>query len=72
VDATFAEAVPLAGGNMTGDLQTPAVNGVQSPAAGSAQTTLQSAVTAAGTNGAVEIPPTYAGRMDSRIPTACM
>jgi hypothetical protein len=61
VDATFAEAVPLAGGNMTGPLQTPAVNGVESPQAASAQTTLQAAVTAAGTNGAVEIPPTYAG-----------
>jgi hypothetical protein len=38
---TFAEAVPLAGGNMTGALATPAVNGVESPVAGSAQTTLQ-------------------------------
>jgi hypothetical protein len=46
---------------MTGPLQTPAVNGVQSPAAASAQTTLQSAIAAAGTMGAVEIPPTYAG-----------
>src|SRR5580698_2883838 len=36
VDATFAEAVPLAGGNMTGPLQAPAINGVQSPLAGSA------------------------------------
>jgi len=61
VDATFAKAVPLAGGNMTGALTTPAVNGVQSPATASAQTTLQAAVTAAGTTGAVEIPPTYAG-----------
>ncbi len=61
VDATFAEAVPLAGGNMTGALQTPALNGVQSPVAGSAQTTLQAAITAAGTSGAVQIPPTYAG-----------
>jgi len=61
VDAEFALAVPLAGGNMTGPLQTPAVNGVESPAAGSAQTTLQAAMTAAGSNGAMEIPPTYAG-----------
>ncbi len=58
---TFAQAVPLAGGNMTGALTTPAVNGVQAPAAGSSQTTLQAAMTAAGTNGAMEIPPTYAG-----------
>ena len=61
VDSTFSEAVPLAGGTMTGALTTPAVNGVQAPVAGSAQTTLQSAMTAAGTNGAMEIPPTYAG-----------
>ncbi|MGD0729809.1 MAG: hypothetical protein ABR956_00995 [Terracidiphilus sp.] len=61
VDESLALAVPLAGGNMTGDLTTPAVNGVQSPAAGSADTTLQSAINAAGANGAVEIPPTYAG-----------
>ena len=61
VDTQVATAVPLAGGNMTGALTTPAVNGVQAPAAGSAQTTLQAAMTAAGTNGAMEIPPTYAG-----------
>jgi hypothetical protein len=61
VDTTFALAVPLAGGNMTGRLTTPAVNGVQSRLAGSAQTTLQAAMSAAGTNGAMEIPPTYAG-----------
>ena len=61
VDITFAAAVPLAGGNMTGPLQTPAVNGVESPLAGSAQTTLQGAVNAAGASGAVEIPPTYSG-----------
>jgi len=61
VDETFALAVPLAGGNMTGPLQTPAINGVQSPLAGSAQTTLQAAVNAAGTTGAVQIPPTYTG-----------
>ncbi len=61
VDQSVAQAVPLAGGSMTGGLTTPAINGVQAPAAGSAQTTLQAAVDAAGTNGAVEIPPTYAG-----------
>jgi hypothetical protein len=62
VDTQVATAVPLAGGNMTGALTTPAVNGVQAPAAASAQTTLQAALNAAGTNGAVEIPPTYAGK----------
>jgi hypothetical protein len=61
VDETFAEAVPLSGGNMTGALQTPAINGVESPLAGSSQTTLQAAVNAAGTSGAVLIPPTYTG-----------
>src|SRR5579859_747264 len=61
VDIVGSQAVPLAGGNMTGALNTPAVNGVQAPAAGSSQTTLQAAINAAGTNGAVAIPPTYAG-----------
>jgi len=61
VDTTFALAVPIAGGNMTGQLATPGVNGVESPLAGSSQTTLQAAVNAAGTSGAVEIPPSYAG-----------
>ncbi len=61
VDTQVATAVPLAGGNMTGALTTPAVNGVQAPAVASAQTTLQAAMTAAGTNGAMVIPPTYAG-----------
>ncbi len=61
VDSAFGLAVPLAGGNMTGALATPAVNGVQAPAAGSTQTTIQAAVSAAGTSGAVEIPPTYTG-----------
>jgi len=61
VDTTFSEAVPLAGGSMTGALIVPSVNGVESPVAGSAQPTLQTAMTAAGTTGAVEIPPTYAG-----------
>jgi hypothetical protein len=61
VDQSFAKAVPLAGGNMTGALTTPSVNGKQSPSSVSAQTTLQAAVTAAGTNGSVEIPPTYTG-----------
>ena len=62
VDTQVATAVPLAGANMTGALTTPAVNGVQAPAAASAQTTLQAAINAAGTNGAMEIPPTYAGK----------
>ena len=61
VDSSFAQAVPLAGGTMTGGLAAPAVNGVESPAAGSGQATLQAAVSAAGTNGAVTIPPNYTG-----------
>ena len=61
VDTQVSTAVPLAGGNMTGALGTPAVNGVESPAVGSSQTTLQAAMNAAGTNGSMEIPPTYAG-----------
>jgi hypothetical protein len=61
VDTQAATAVPLAGGNMTGALTTPAVNGVESPSPVSSQTTLQAAVNAAGTNGAMTIPPTYAG-----------
>ncbi|MGO9229418.1 MAG: beta strand repeat-containing protein [Bryobacteraceae bacterium] len=61
VDTTFNMEVPIAGGNMTGPLTTPSVNGVQSPEAASSQTTLQAAVTAAGSTGAVEIPPNYAG-----------
>ncbi|MDR3725016.1 MAG: hypothetical protein P4K83_11075 [Terracidiphilus sp.] len=61
VDQSLTKAVPLSGGNMTGALTTPSVNGIQLPSAVSAQTTLQAAVTAAGTIGAVEIPPTYTG-----------
>ena len=61
VDTQVATAVPLAGGNMTGALTTPVVNGVQAPAVASAQTTLQATMNAAGANGAMEIPPTYAG-----------
>ena len=61
VDAQVATAVPLAGGSMTGALATPAVNGVESPTAGSSKTTLQAAMNAAGTNGAMLIPPGYAG-----------
>ena len=61
VDSTFSLAVPLAGGRMTGPLATPTVNGVQAPVSGSPQTTVQAAINAAETNGAVEIPPNYAG-----------
>jgi hypothetical protein len=61
VDTAVAAAVPLSGGNMTGALSTPAVNGVQAPTLNSSQATLQAAMTAAGTSGAMEIPPTYAG-----------
>jgi hypothetical protein len=60
VDSEVATAVPLAGGTMNGPLATPGVNGVEAPV-GAQQTTLQAAVNAAGTNGAMEIPPTYAG-----------
>ncbi len=61
VETQVATTVPLNGGNMTGALTTPALNGVQAPAASSAQTTLQAAMNAAGTNGAMQIPPAYAG-----------
>ena len=61
VDTQVATAVPLAGGNMTGPLTTPAVNGVESPTAASGNKTLQAAINAAGANGAMEIPPNYAG-----------
>jgi hypothetical protein len=61
VDTTFNLEVPTAGGNMTGPLQAPAINGVESPLAGTSQTTLQAAINAAGTTGAMEIPPTYTG-----------
>ena len=61
VDATFAKAVPLAGGNMTGSLTSPSINGVKSPTSVSAQTTLQKTVSAAGTTGSVMIPPNYTG-----------
>ena len=61
VDTQVATAVPIAGGNMTGALTAPSVNGVEAPAAASAQTTLQAAMNASGTNGAMEIPPNYAG-----------
>ena len=61
VDTAVSQAVPLVGGNMTGALTSPAVNGVQAPTASSSQTTLQAAMTAAGTNGAMVIPPNYAG-----------
>ncbi len=60
VDTQVATAVPLAGGNMSGPLTTPGVNGVEAPA-GSQQTSLQAAMNAAGSNGAMEIPPKYAG-----------
>ena len=60
VDSQVATAVPLAGGNMNGPLTTPGVNGIEAPA-GTQQTTLQATMNAAGTNGAMEIPPTYTG-----------
>jgi hypothetical protein len=61
VDLTFAAELPVTGGSMTGPLQVPAINGVESPLAGTSQTTLQTAMNAAGTTGAMEIPPAYAG-----------
>ncbi|WP_420238562.1 hypothetical protein ACOBR2_02855 [Telmatobacter bradus] len=61
VDTTFAKAVALAGGNMTGALTSPSVNGVKTPTSVSAQTTLQLAMTAAGTTGSMLIPPNYTG-----------
>ena len=61
VDSQVATAVPLAGGNMSGPLSSPAINGVEAPAVNSQETSLQAAMNAAGTNGAMEIPPTYAG-----------
>lgn len=61
VDTTFNMEVPITGGTMTGPLLAPALNGVESPLAGTSQTTLQAAMNAAGTTGAVEIPPTYTG-----------
>ncbi len=61
VDQQVAGAVPLAGGTMTGGLAAPAVNGVLSPVSGGAQSTLQATVTAAGTTGAMVVPPSYAG-----------
>ena len=61
VDSTFAAELPVTGGTMTGPLQAPAINGVESPLAGTSQTTLQAAMNAAGTTGALEVPPAYAG-----------
>jgi hypothetical protein len=62
VDESFAQAVPLAGGNMTGALNAPVVNGTYAPAAGTGQTTLQATQTAAAAvNGSMVVPGTYAG-----------
>jgi hypothetical protein len=61
VDTTFNLEVPITGGFMTGPFWAPEINGVESPVAGTSQTTLEAAMTAAGTTGAMEIPPTYAG-----------
>ena len=61
VDATFAQSVPLAGGNMTGPLQTPTVNGVQSPATRVDRRRCRRRSARAGATGAMVIPPNYAG-----------
>jgi hypothetical protein len=67
VDESFALAVPLAGGNMTGPLTTPSVNGVQSPQSVSSQTTLQEAMSTAGRMGRWRFRRLMRGRMDSRM-----
>ena len=61
VDTAVEPGGSVGGREHDGRFEHAAVNGVQAPAAGSSQTTLQAAMTAAGTNGAMEIPPTYAG-----------
>jgi hypothetical protein len=65
VDQTFAQAVPLAGGTMTGGLTAPAVNGVFAPDAAAGEATLQAtqtaAVAAAGASGSMVVPGTYTG-----------
>jgi hypothetical protein len=62
VDEEFAEGIAATGGNILGPLTAPAVNGVYSPEAGTAQTTLQATQTAAAAaSGAMVVTPTYAG-----------
>jgi len=62
VDESAASVLSLAGGNVLGPLNAESVNGVFSPVPGSSQSTLQAAQTAAGqANGAMLVPPNYAG-----------
>ncbi len=49
VDSTFSAELPITGGNMTGPLGTPAINGVESPLAGTSQTNFDLQWNAAGT-----------------------
>ncbi len=61
VDVSVSAVLPTTGGTVTGPVWAPEINGVESPVSGTAQTTLEAAMTAAGTTGAMEIPPTYSG-----------
>ena len=61
VDEAVAAGASLTGGTFTGPIAAPSLNGVSSPVAGGTQATLQATVTAAGTNGAMMVPPQYAG-----------
>ena len=72
VDTTFNMEVPITGGNMTGPLWAPAVNGVQSPAAGSSQTTLEAAMSSAGPAGRWRFRRLMRGPTGSRTPMAFM
>ena len=62
VDEVFAEGVGGTGGSFGGAVTAPAVNGVYSPTAGTAQATLQQTQAAAvAAGGSMQIPDTYAG-----------
>ena len=62
VDESAASVLSLAGGNVLGPLNAESVNGVFAPVAGSSQSTLQATQTdAAQANGAMLVPPNYAG-----------
>jgi hypothetical protein len=58
--AQTPQYLPKTGGTMTGPLYAPALNSVQVVGVGS-NATIQDAINSAGTTGAVEIPPNYAG-----------
>jgi len=62
VDESVASTLAGSGGNVLGPLNAESVNGVFSPVAGSGQSTLQATQTAAAAvDGAMMVPPTYAG-----------